>query len=185
MGFVIFLVKEVYIMRKAILFTGISVFTLLFTVSFSVLAKKDEDASDTEMVIKGVMFDQNTQTPVVLLSDEDQKAVIPIWIGLCEARSIEIGLSDAVAPRPMTYDLIAAVIRTLNAKVDRIVIVDIRDQVYYAQVEISVNGKVSKIDARPSDAIALASRMNSPIYVKKSVIDKAAVLEPGKEKRGI
>jgi bifunctional DNase/RNase len=85
----------------------------------------------------------------------------------------------------MTYDLIAAVIRTLNAKVDRIVIVDIRDQVYYAQVEISVNGKVSKIDARPSDAIALASRMNSPIYVKKSVIDKAAVLEPGKEKRGI
>ena len=79
----------------------------------------------------------------------------------------------------------AAVLRTLNAKVERIVIVDIRDQVYYAQVEVSVDGKISKIDARPSDAIALASRMNSPIFVKKSVLDKAALPDPSKEKRGL
>ena len=172
-------------MRKATLLASIAVITVLFIITFSVRAGKSEDTSDREMVIKGMVFDQATQAPVVLLSDDEQNVVLPIWIGLCEARSIEIGLSDIVPPRPMTYDLIAAVIRTLKAKVDRIVIVDIRDQVYYAQVEISVNGKVSKIDARPSDALALASRMNSPIYVKKSVIDKAAVLDPGKEKRGI
>ena len=175
-------------MRKVMLLASISVLTLLFIITFSVRAEEaeeSEDSSYTEMVIKGMVFDQATQALVVLLSDDGENVVLPIWIGLCEARSIEIGLSDIIPPRPMTYDLIAAVIRTLKAKVDRIVIVDIRDQVYYAQVEISVNGKVSKIDARPSDAIALASRMNSPIYVKKSVIDKAAVLDPGKEKRGI
>lgn len=172
-------------MSKATLLASIAVITLLFIITFSVRAEESENNSDREMVIKGIVFDQATQAPVVLLWDAGRNVVLPIWIGLCEARSIEIGLSDVVPPRPMTYDLIAAVIRTLKAKVDRVVIVDIRDQVYYAQVEISVNGKVSKIDARPSDAIALASRMNSPIYVKKSVIDKAAVLDPEREKRGI
>ncbi len=158
---------------------------ILFIVTFSVKAEKTPVGSEEEMVIKSIVFDQNTQAPVVLLTDEEDSVVLPIWIGICEARSIEIGVSDVVLPRPMTYDLIAAVLRTLNAKVERIVIVDIRDQVYYAQVEISVDGKVSKIDARPSDAIALASRMSAPIYVKKSVLDKAALLDPGKEKRGL
>jgi len=73
----------------------------------------------------------------------------------------------------------------MNAKVERIVIVDLRDEVFYAQVEVSVDGKVSKIDARPSDALALASRMNSPIFVKKEVLEKSALLDPGREKRGI
>jgi bifunctional DNase/RNase len=73
----------------------------------------------------------------------------------------------------------------MKAKVERIVIVDLRDQVFYAQVELSVNGKVSKIDARPSDAIALASRMNSPIFVKKTVLEKAALLDSDKEKWGL
>ena len=73
----------------------------------------------------------------------------------------------------------------MNAKVERIVIVDIRDEVFYAQVEVSVGGKVSKIDARPSDAIALASRMNSPIFVKKTVLEKAAITDSDKEKKGL
>ena len=131
-----------------------------------------------EMEIKGLTFDSRTQSFVLLLTD-------PIWIGLCEARSIDLGLSNKVAPRPLTYDLIAAVIRTMNAKVDRVVIVDLRDEVYYAQVEVSVEGKVSKIDARPSDAIALASRMNSPIFVKKTVLQKAALLNSDQKKRGL
>jgi bifunctional DNase/RNase len=122
---------------------------------------------------------------VVLLTDKDQNSILPIWIGLCEARSIELGISEKVAPRPLTYDMMAAIIRTIGAKVERIVIVDLRDEVFYAQVEVSVDGKVSKIDARPSDAIALASRMNSPIYVKKTVLDKASLLDKDKEKRGL
>jgi len=175
-------------MRKYILSATSAVLAIFLIAVFPVCAEKSEGISEKEekqMVIKSIVFDQTTQSPVVLLTDENDNEVLPIWIGLCEARSIEIGISDAVPPRPMTYDLIAAIIRTLNAKVERIVIVDVRDQVYYAQVEVSVDGKISKIDARPSDAIALASRMNSPIYVKKSVIDKAALPNPEKEKRGI
>jgi len=157
---------------------------LLFTSVYNSQAKKDKDAIK-EMEIKGIAFDQNLQTPVVLLTDKEESVVLPIWIGLCEARSIELGLSEKVAPRPLTYDLIAAIVRTMNAKVERIVIVDLRDQVFYAQVEVSVDGKVSKIDARPSDAIALGSRMSSPIYVKQTVLDKAALLDKDKEKRGL
>ncbi|HVY55062.1 MAG TPA: bifunctional nuclease family protein, partial [Thermodesulfobacteriota bacterium] len=128
-------------------------------------------------------FDKTTETPVVLLTDKSKKTVLPIWIGLCEARSIEIGLSGAVPPRPLTYDLVAAMLRTLNAEVRGIEITDLRDRVFYARVVLSVNGKISKIDARPSDALALASRMNSPIFVDKSVIKKAALVDPGALKR--
>ncbi|HSC35730.1 MAG TPA: bifunctional nuclease family protein [Thermodesulfobacteriota bacterium] len=132
-----------------------------------------------EMEITALGFDQVTQTPIVILTDKKKETVLPIWIGLCEARSIEIGLSGAIPPRPLTYDLVAAMVRTLNAEVKRIVITDLRDQVFYAQVVMSVNGKVSNIDARPSDAIALASRMKSPIFVDKSVIRKAALSDSG------
>jgi len=154
------------------------------TYGYNSEAKKDE-GSIQEMEIKGIAFDQNLQTPVVLLTDKEQNSILPIWIGLCEARSIELGLSEKVAPRPLTYDMMAAIIRTIGAKVERIVIVDLRDEVFYAQVEVSVDGKVSKIDARPSDAIALASRMNSPIFVKKAVLEKAALRDSDKEKRGL
>ena len=147
-------------------------------------ATKSDEALE-EMEIKGLTFDPRVQSPVLLLTDIEQNTTIPIWIGLCEARSIELSLSNIIPPRPLTYDMVAAVIRTMNAKVDRVVIVDLRDEVYYAQVEVSVEGKVSKIDARPSDAIALASRMNTPIFVKKSVLKKAALLNSDQEKRGL
>lgn len=148
-------------------------------VSVALGAEKKNEDNLQEMEITALGFDQVTQTPIVLLTDKKKETVLPIWIGLCEARSIEIGLSGAIPPRPLTYDLVAAMVRTLNAEVKRIVITDIRDQVFYAQVVMSVNGKVSNIDARPSDAIALASRMKSPIFVDKSVIRKAALSDSG------
>jgi bifunctional DNase/RNase len=144
--------------------------------------KKDEDSLQ-EMEIEALGFDRVTQTPIVLLTDKKKETVLPIWIGLCEARSIEIGLSGVIPPRPLTYDLVAAMVRTLNAEVKRVVITDLRDQVFYAQVVMSVNGKVSNIDARPSDAIALATRMKSPIFVNKSVIRKAALSDSGALRR--
>jgi len=172
---------------KRIFFLEILVITFLVLISipFTAEAEKSEEKAEQEMEIKGIAFDQKVQSPVVLLTDKEQNTVLPIWIGLCEARSIELGLSEIVVPRPLTYDLMAAIIRTMGAKVERIVIVDLRDEVFYAQVEVSVGGKVSKIDARPSDAIALASRMNSPIFVKKTVLEKAALLDSDKEKRGL
>ena len=172
---------------KQLIFLRILTVTLLIflTAGLAAEAEKDEGKAEQEMEIKGIAFDQNVQSPVVLLTDKDQNSILPIWIGLCEARSIELGLSEMVTPRPLTYDMIAAIIRTIGAKVERIVIVDLRDEVFYAQVEVSIGGKVSKIDARPSDAIALASRMGSPIFARKTVLEKAALLDSGTQKRGL
>ncbi len=173
-------------MRRNIL----KILFVLLLIPFSLSGKSEEkqnkpEPEEEEMIIKGVGFDQDAQSPVVILSDKKQEKVLPIWIGLCEARAIGLGLSGDVTPRPFTYDLVAAIIRTMKAKVERIIIVDLRDQVFYAQVEISVNGMVSKIDARPSDALALASRMGAPIFVKKSVLEKAPTVGGAeKEKRG-
>jgi uncharacterized protein len=171
-------------MKRAILFNVL--FILLIT-PFSLSGKSEEKQNkpeeEEEMIIKGVGFDQQAQSPVVLLSDKKQEKVLPIWIGLCEARAIDLGLSGDVTPRPFTYDLIAAVLRTMKAKVERIVIVDLRDQVFYAQVEVSINGTISKIDARPSDALALASRMGAPIFVRKSVLQKAPAVGGEEEKK--
>ncbi len=164
--------------------TGMAFCVIVF-VAVSVASgveKKDEDNLQ-EMEIEALGFDRVTQTPIVLLTDKKKETVLPIWIGLCEARSIEIGLSGVIPPRPLTYDLVAAMVRTLNAEVKRVVITDLRDQVFYAQVVMSVNGKVSNIDARPSDAIALATRMKSPIFVNKSVIRKAALSDSGALRR--
>ena len=172
-------------MRRNALF---KVLFVLLVIPFSLSGKSEEkqnkpEPEEEEMVIKGVGFDQDVQSPVVILSDKKQGKVLPIWIGLCEARAIDLGLSGDVTPRPFTYDLIAAIVRTMKAKVERIVIVDLRDQVFYAQVEISINGTLSKIDARPSDALALASRMGAPIFVKKSVLEKAPTVGGEEEKK--
>lgn len=172
-------------MRSTLLLPGIFSFVFLSFLTASNSLEKDQNTPEqVQMDITGLGFDQLAQTPVVILLDKEKEKVLPIWIGLCEARAIEIGLSGEVTPRPFTYDLVAAVIRTMKAKVERVVIVDLRDQVFYAQVEVSVNGDLLKIDARPSDALALASRMNAPVFVKKSVLENAATIESKVEKKG-
>lgn len=171
-------------MRRNILFIAMFVLLAVLFTFFLRAEKKEDKDEEEEMWISGVGFDPQAQTPVVLLSDKERKKVLPIWIGLCEAKSIELGLSGEIAPRPLTYDLVAAIVRTMKGKVERIVIVDLRDQVFYAQVEVSVNGAVSKIDARPSDALALAFRMSAPIFVRKSVLEKATTPDAEEEKRG-
>lgn len=169
-------------MRKLYFLSALFI-SLAFSLSVGTQEKQNK-VEEEEMVIKGIGFDQQAQTPVVVLSDKKQEKLLPIWVGLCEARSIELGLSNQVAPRPLTYDMIAAIVRSMNAKVKRIVIVDLRDQVFYAQIEVYVNGTVSTIDARPSDALALASRMGAPIFVRKSVLEKSAAEDEKEEKRG-
>ena len=163
----------------------IGVFIFITFISFNLLSEEKKSMPDhEEMYIGGIGFDQLAQTPVVILTDKERKKVLPIWIGICEARAIEIGVSNEVTPRPFTYDLVAAIFRTMNVKVDRVVIVDLRDQVFYAQVEVTLNGNQLKIDARPSDAIALASRMNAPVYVNRKVLNNASTIEQKIEKKG-
>ncbi len=172
-------------MRSTLLLVGIFTFTFLSDLTTSDGEDtKQKEAEQVQMDISGIGFDQMAQTPVVLLLDKQRDKVLPIWIGLCEARAIEIGMSGEVTPRPFTYDLVAAIIRTMKAKIERVVIVDLRDQVFYAQVEVSVNGNTLKIDARPSDALALASRMNAPVFVTRSVLENAATIGPKVEKKG-
>ncbi len=161
------------------------ILALILSISVSALAIEDDGHRLTEMTIQSLGFDRVAGSPIVLLAAKDGgDIVIPIWIGLCEARSIELGQSNAITPRPLTYDLVAAMVRTLQAKVERVVIVDVRDEVYYAQVELSVGGKVTKIDARPSDAIALATRMGAPIFARQTVIDRSNVFRGKKKERG-
>lgn len=172
-------------MRSTLLLVSIFSFAFLSNLTTSSGEEtKQKTAEQVQMDISGIGFDQMAQTPVVILLDKQREKVLPIWIGLCEARAIEISLSGEVTPRPFTYDLVAAIIRTMKAKIERVVIVDLRDQVFYAQVEVSVNGNTLKIDARPSDALALASRMNAPVFVRSSVLENAATIESKVEKKG-
>ncbi|MGQ0793699.1 MAG: bifunctional nuclease family protein [Deltaproteobacteria bacterium] len=168
----------------------LSVFSALLLCSvmlFTGLWAEDggDNPSEEQMYIQGIGFDAESRTPVVFLTDKERKKALPIWIGICEARSIGLSLSNEVAPRPLAYDMVAAMVRAMKGKVERVVIVDLRDKVFYAQIEISAGGAVSKIDARPSDAIALAARMRSPIYVNKSVLERASIQSEKAEKRGI
>lgn len=135
-----------------------------------------------EMTIKGLMVDPITNTPIVILRDKDGTRVLPIWVGIFEANAIALLIENVTTPRPMTHDLLRNVIEDLKARVERIVVCDLQDNTFYAMIHLSHNGEPVAIDARPSDAIALALRTHAPIFVEESVIDhaKTADLTPDK-----
>ena len=119
--------------------------------------------------VAGVTLDPTSKTPVVVLVGDDK--ILPIWIGGLEAHAILMQLQGIEPPRPMTHDLLKRVILSLSATVERIVITDIRDSVYYAEIIVKDGGVTIAIDSRPSDAIALALRMECPIQVESKVFD--------------
>ena len=126
-----------------------------------------------EMTIKGLMVDPITNTPIVILRDKDGDRVLPIWVGIFEARAIAMQIENLSTPRPATHDLLRNVIHDLDATVTKIVVSDLQDNTFYALIYLTVRGEPVAIDARPSDAIALALRARAPIYVEESVIDHA------------
>ena len=109
-----------------------------------------------EMTIKGLMVDPITNMPIVILRDKDGQKVLPIWVGPYEANAIALQIENVATPRPMTHDLLRNVIQDLNAAVQKIVVCDLQENTFYALIYLSLNGGVVAIDARPSDAIALA-----------------------------
>ena len=137
-----------------------------------------------QMVVKGLTLDPLTNMPIVILKDIEGNRALPIWIGTFEANAIALEMERVTTPRPMTHDLIRNLLEGLKAKVSRIVVNDLRDNTFYAVIFLAVNGTEVAIDSRPSDAIALASRMGAPIFVKKSVLERAAPTETEGEKRG-
>ena len=136
-----------------------------------------------EMTIKGLMLDPITNTPIVILKDKDGDRVLPIWVGIFEANAIALQIENIATPRPMTHDLLRNVIHDLKASVQKIVVCDLQENTFYALIYLVVNGEPVAIDARPSDAIALALRAQAPIYVEDRVIDHAKTVDfvPDKE----
>ena len=130
-----------------------------------------------EMTIKGLMVDPITNMPIIILRDKDGQRVLPIWVGLFEANAIALQIENVTTPRPMTHDLLKNVIEDLKGTVQKIVVSDLRESTFYALIYVAVNGDVVAVDARPSDAIALALRARAPIFVEEAVIDNAKTLE--------
>ena len=132
---------------------------------------------ELEMKIKGLMIDPITNMPIIILRDPSSSAVLPIWVGIFEANAIALQIEKIVTPRPMTHDLLKSMLDSIHASVEKVVITDLKDNTFYALIFLNHDGKVVPIDSRPSDAIALALRMKSPIYVEEEVINKAKSIE--------
>jgi bifunctional DNase/RNase len=130
-----------------------------------------------EMTIKGLMVDPITNMPIVMLKDMQGDRVLPIWVGIFEANAIALQIENIATSRPMTHDLLRNVIKDLDGTVERVVVCDLRDNTFYAVIYLTVRGESVAIDARPSDAIALALRTRSPILVEETVIDNARTVD--------
>jgi uncharacterized protein len=135
-----------------------------------------------EMTIKGLMVDPITNTPIVILRDKDGQKVLPIWVGIFEANAIALQIENIATPRPMTHDLLRNVIHDLNASVQKIVVCDLQENTFFALIYLGLNGDTVAVDARPSDAIALALRTRAPIFVEEAVIDHAKTVDFSTEK---
>jgi hypothetical protein len=130
-----------------------------------------------EMSIKGLMVDPISNMPIVILRDKEGAKTLPIWVGMFEANAIALQIENISTPRPMTHDLLRNVIHDLKASVQKIVVCDLQDSTFYALIYLTLNGEVVAIDARPSDAIALALRTRAPIFVEETVIDNAKTVD--------
>ena len=132
-----------------------------------------------EMKIKGLMIDPVSNMPIIILKNDAGDSVLPIWVGIFEANAIAMQLESVVSPRPMTHDLLKNVIEGLHAKIARVVINELKDNTFFANIFLDRNGDDLCIDSRPSDAMALALRAEAPIFVEKAVLEKSASPEAG------
>ena len=126
-----------------------------------------------EMSVKGLMVDPVTNMPIVILRDADNQRLLPIWVGPVEANAIALQIENIAPPRPMTHDLLRNLVAEMGATLVRVIIADLRDNTFYAYLELHRGGEVQLLDARPSDAIALAIRAKAPVFVDTRVLDQA------------
>ena len=134
-----------------------------------------------EMNIKGLMIDPITNMPIIILRDQERQRILPIWVGVFEANAIALQIENVQTPRPMTHDLLKNIIDDLSAQVERIVVTELKENTFYALIHLRKNGHAIEVDARPSDAIALALRTRSPIFVEEAVIQNARSVENSRE----
>ncbi len=134
---------------------------------------------EIEFKIKGLMMDPLTNSPIVVLQDTTSDTLLPIWVGIFEANAIALQIEKVDTPRPMTHDLIKGLLNQLNVKVTKIVVTELKDNTFYAMIFLRMDGKTITVDSRPSDAIALALRTDSPIFVTDEVLSKSASTSSG------
>ena len=126
---------------------------------------------EIEVKIRALMMDPNSGTPIIILKDINSETMLPIWVGAYEANAIALEIEKIAPPRPMTHDLLRNLIVELGMKVDRVVVTSLRDNTFYAVIEMTADdGEAMRLDSRPSDAIALALRADCPIFVDLEVI---------------
>ncbi|MFN6201946.1 MAG: bifunctional nuclease family protein [Acidobacteriota bacterium] len=132
---------------------------------------------EREVKVRGLLVDPTTNTPIVLLKDLESEAMLPIWVGPFEANSIATEIEKVAPQRPMTHDLLRAVITQLGGTVRRVVVTELRDNTFFALIEIEIGRELVLIDARPSDAIALALRVDCQIFVRDEVFIASSLAE--------
>ena len=128
---------------------------------------------DVEVRIRGLMMDPVTNMPMIVLKDVASDAVLPIWVGIFEANAIAMEIEKAGVPRPMTHDLLRNAIRALDAEITKVVVSALKEDTFYAIIWLDRKGETLTLDARPSDALALALRSDCPIFVARSVMEHA------------
>jgi bifunctional DNase/RNase len=134
-----------------------------------------------EMKVRALALDPLSNMPIIILRDEEEKRSLPIWVGIFEANAIALELEKIATPRPMTHDLIKNILESLDARVSKIVVNDLRENTFFATIHLQVGESDIAVDSRPSDAIALALRVAAPIFVDEEVVRKAKSAEVAKE----
>ncbi len=130
-----------------------------------------------EMKVRGLALDPVSNMPIIILRDEEEKRSLPIWVGIFEANAIALELEKIATPRPMTHDLIKNVLEAVDAKVEKIVVNDLRENTFFALIHLRMGEEEVTVDSRPSDAIALALRAGAPIFVDDDVVRRAKTVE--------
>ncbi len=138
--------------------------------------------AEVEMRIRGLMMDPVTNMPIVILKDLDDSTVLPIWVGVYEANAIALEIEKVATPRPMTHDLVKNLLMGCEAGIQRVVVNELKDDTFFAVIWLEKEGELVSIDSRPSDALALALRLDCPIYVEENVISSSKVSSVVSEK---
>lgn len=128
---------------------------------------------EIKMKIKTLLFDPVSNMPIIILKEENSDEILPIWVGLFEANAIAMQMEKIMSPRPMTHDLLKNMLSQCNVILEKVVINELSESTFFATLYLKINGSIQTLDSRPSDAIALALRTDSPIYVDSEVLDKA------------
>lgn len=137
---------------------------------------------EVEMKIRSLMMDPVTNMPIVVLKDIQGNAILPIWVGIYEANAIALEIEKVQTPRPMTHDLLRNVLLGFDVRVQKVVVTDLKDDTFYALIWVEHEGQVMTIDSRPSDALALALRVDCPIFVEEQVLKNSKVSNAFSEK---